>query len=222
MLLDRLIASIEAKGPGGIKKADLRREFQETELDSTLEELLRKQEIFVEKKGTSFYCWHKKYYLQNLLNNDQKFSLIYSSINSLENSVASKFESANAKMELLIERVSTLDHQIRNLSEFDDIKISAREPPQKEEQTVTTKQVDFDMFKAQLDNAITNNSSSIGWVELSELRKVLCSELGISQEEFYQSIQQVLFNHYDKYELSSGGKEGIQLRGLIHGFVRCI
>jgi hypothetical protein len=222
MLFDRLIASIEAKGQVGIKKADLRREFQETEIDSSLEELVRTKEVFIEKKGTSFYCWHKKYYLQNLLNTDQKFSLIYSSINSLENTVINQFDSTNAKLELLIEKVSSLDHEIRNHPEFDEIRLSAQEPLQKEEHPVTTRQINYDMFKAELDNAITNKSSSIGWVELSELRKVLCSELGISQEEFYQSIQQVISNNYDKYELSSGGKEGIQLRGLIHGFVRCI
>jgi hypothetical protein len=28
--------------------------------------------------------------------------------------------------------------------------------------------------------------------------------------------------HQDKYELSTGGQEGVMVRGLLHGFVRCI
>jgi hypothetical protein len=222
MSLEKLVASIEAKGSAGIKKADLRREFQEADIDSMLEELVRTQEIFIEKKGTSFYCWHKNYYLQNLLNEDQKFSLIYSSINTLGNSLISKYDSANTKLDFLTKKVSGIENEIRNLAGSEGKKMSTRDPSQEEQQIATTRQINYDTFKEQLDYAITNNSSSMGWVELSELRKNLCAKLDISREDFYQSIHEIISNNYDKYELSTGGKEGIQLRGLVHGFVRCI
>jgi hypothetical protein len=44
----------------------------------------------------------------------------------------------------------------------------------------------------------------------------------ISSEEFYRLVEQLTNKYQDKYELSTGGYEGITLRGLLHGFVRCI
>jgi hypothetical protein len=35
-------------------------------------------------------------------------------------------------------------------------------------------------------------------------------------------VAQLMAKHPDKYELSSGGYEGLTVRGLLHGFVRCI
>ena len=44
----------------------------------------------------------------------------------------------------------------------------------------------------------------------------------IGQEEFYSLVENMTNKEYNTYELSSGGSEGITVRGLLHGFVRCI
>lgn len=221
MSLEKVVASIAEKGIEGIKKTELRREFQDVaELDSMLQELVRTQEIFIEKKGNSFYCWHKNYYLQKLLCTDQKFSLLYSSTNSLKDSLSSRFNSLNARLDAVTSEVKEITEEIKVLasSRQGDTDTNYLTP---QEQTEPIK-INYDEFKEQLDHALASSSSSIGWVELCNVRKSLCSKMNISREQFYHSFEEVVSNNYDKYELSTGGEEGIQLRGLVHGFVRCI
>ena len=80
----------------------------------------------------------------------------------------------------------------------------------------------LEQFKTDFDNSVSNYANSIGWVEFGKIRNELCTKYDISHEEFYRLVEQ-LINKYDKkYELSTGGYEGITIRGLIHGFVRCI
>lgn len=217
MSIEKIVATIEAKGTEGIKKTDIKREFQEVEeLDSILRELVRTHEIFIEKKGNSLYCWHKNHYLQKLLNTDQKFSLLYTLMNSLQNSVNTRFESLNVSLDIVTK-------QVRGITE--EIKILARDigpnTPISQEQDKPI-EINYDKFKEQLDQALASASTSIGWIELCNLRKDLCSRMNISREQFYHSFEEVVSNNYDKYELSTGGEEGIQLRGMVHGFVRCI
>ncbi|MGB7958783.1 MAG: hypothetical protein WCF46_02710 [Nitrososphaeraceae archaeon] len=222
MSLEKIVASISATGTEGIKKTELRREFQEVaELDLILQELVRAQEIFIEKKGNSIYCWHKNYYLQKLLNTDQKFSFLYSSMNSLYDSLITRFDSISERLDEVSREVSEVTKEIRVLTSFEQRDDGGRNEPIPQEQINATK-INYDNFKEQLDHAIIGASSSIGWVELCNLRKNLCSKMNISREQFYESLEEVVSSNYDKYELSTGGEEGIQLRGLVHGFVRCI
>lgn len=221
MSLEKIVASISATGTEGIKKTELRREFQEVaELDLILQELVRAQEIFIEKKGNSIYCWHKNYYLQKLLNTDQKFSFLYSSMNSLYDSLITRFDSIGERLDEVSREVSEVTKEIRVLTSFEQ-RDDGRNELMPQEQINATK-INYDNFKEQLDHAIIGASSSIGWVELCNLRKNLCSKMNISREQFYESLEEVVSSNYDKYELSTGGEEGIQLRGLVHGFVRCI
>ena len=221
MSLEKIVASISATGTEGIKKTELRREFQEVaELDLILQELVRTQEIFIEKKGNSIYCWHKNYYLQKLLNTDQKFSFLYSSMNSLYDSLITRFDSIGERLDEVSREVSEVTKEIRVLTSFEQ-RDDGRNDLMPQEQINATK-INYDNFKEQLDHAIAGASSSIGWVELCNLRKNLCSKMNISREQFYESLEEVVSSNYDKYELSTGGEEGIQLRGLVHGFVRCI
>ncbi|MGA7367736.1 MAG: hypothetical protein WBX01_01300 [Nitrososphaeraceae archaeon] len=221
MSLEKIVATIEARGTEGIKKVEIRREFQEVEeLESILQELLRTREIFIERKGNSFYCWHKSHYLQKLLSSDQKFSLLYTFMNSIQDSSNTRFDSLNAKLD-------TVTIQLREITE--EVKILARSEHRYVDQDdlILPKQIEpieinYDKFKEQLDQALDSASSSIGWVELCNLRKDLCSKMNISREQFYHSFEEVVSNNYDKYELSTGGEEGVQLRGMVHGFVRCI
>ena len=221
MSLEKIVASISATGTEGIKKTELRREFQEVaELDLILQELVRTQEIFIEKKGNSIYCWHKNYYLQKLLNTDQKFSFLYTSMNSLYDSLIPRFDSIGERLDEVNREVSEVTKEIRVLTSFEQ-RDDGRNDLMPQEQTNATK-INYDNFKEQLDYAIASASSSIGWVELCNIRKNLCSKMNISRDQFYESLEEVVSNNYDKYELSTGGEEGIQLRGLVHGFVRCI
>jgi hypothetical protein len=221
MSLEKVVAIIAAKGIEGIKKAELRRELQEVqELDSILQELVRTQEIFIERKGNSFYCWHKNYYLQKLLSTDQKFSLLYSLMNSMQDSLNARFDSFNAGLDAVTTEVSAIADGIRALASTGQRDTSANDLALQEQ--IEPINIDYDRFKEQLDHALASSSSSIGWVELCNVRKDLCSKMNISREHFYHSFEEVVSNNYDKYELSTGGEEGIQLRGLVHGFVRCI
>jgi hypothetical protein len=222
MSLEKIVASISATGTEGIKKTELRREFQEVaELDLILQELVRTHEIFIEKKGNSIYCWHKNYYLQKLLNTDQKFSFLYSSMNSLYDSLITRFDSIGERLDEVSREVSEVTKEIRVLTSFEQRDDGGKNELIPQEQINATK-INYDNFKEQLDHAIAGASSSIGWVELCNIRKNLCSKMNISREQFYESLEEVVSSNYDKYELSTGGEEGIQLRGLVHGFVRCI
>ena len=221
MSLEKIVATIEAKGTEGIKKVELRREFQEVEeLDSILQELVRTGEIFIERKGNSFYCWHKNHYLQKLLSTDQKFSLLYALINSMQYTLNTKFDSLNASLDIVTKQAKEVTEEIRVLASSEQRYIGQNDLiPQKQNKPI---EIDYDKFKEQLDQALANASSSIGWVELCNLRKNLCLKMSISREQFYHTFEEVVSNNYDKYELSTGGEEGIQLRGMVHGFVRCI
>jgi DNA anti-recombination protein RmuC len=221
MSIEKIVATIEAKGIEGIKKTDLRREFQEVEeLDSILQELVRTHEIFIEKKGNSFYCWHKNHYLQKLLNTDQKFSLLYTLMNSVQNSVNSRFESLNVSLDTVTKQVRGITEEIKILASSGQRDIGPNTPISQEQDKPI--EINYDKFQEQLDQALASASTSIGWIELCNLRKDLCSRMNISREQFYHSFEEVVSNNYDKYELSTGGEEGIQLRGMVHGFVRCI
>jgi hypothetical protein len=221
MSIEKIVATIEAKGIEGIKKTDLRREFQEVEeLDSILQELVRTHEIFIEKKGNSFYCWHKNHYLQKLLNTDQKFSLLYTLMNSVQNSVNSRFESLNVSLDTVTKQVRGITEEIKILASSGQRDIGPNTPMSQEQDKPI--EINYDKFQEQLDQALASASTSIGWIELCNLRKDLCSRMNISREQFYHSFEEVVSNNYDKYELSTGGEEGIQLRGMVHGFVRCI
>jgi hypothetical protein len=57
---------------------------------------------------------------------------------------------------------------------------------------------------------------------LANIRNKICDSCNISSDEFYRLVRELTSMHQDKYELSTGGQEGVMVRGLLHGFVRCI
>jgi len=77
-------------------------------------------------------------------------------------------------------------------------------------------------FKEQFDIALSSSASSIGWIELADIRNKVCSSCNISSDEFYRLVSELTRMDQDRYELSTGGREGVMVRGLLHGFVRCI
>jgi hypothetical protein len=210
---EKLTKRIILSGSLGIKKSDLRKEFDGEDIDITLQDLATRGDIYIDKKGAAYYCWHRDYYLQSLLNSDAKFRLIYQAIKSLEQSVnktsdalAKTLESSTSN---IISSLSQLNQENNGTCSF-EIGSSADFAARLEE------------FKTDFDSSVSNYANSIGWVEFAKVRNELCAKYNISHEEFYHQAEK-LINKYDKkYELSTGGYEGITIRGLLHGFVRCV
>ena len=210
---EKLTQRIFLSGSAGVKKTDLRKEFAEGDIDTILEKAVAHGDIYIDKKGAAYYCWHREYFLQSLLNSDAKFRIMHDAIKSLERSINKTSDGLAKSLE------SSTNNIILGLSKLDKKNIGTNMVDQDLSAGLTTQ---LEQFKTDFDNSVSNYANSIGWVEFAKIRNELCTKYQISHEEFYRLVEQ-LINKYDKkYELSTGGYEGITIRGLIHGFVRCI
>jgi hypothetical protein len=218
---EKLVNRIFSFGSAGIKKTDLRREFGD--IDNTLENLISRGDIFIDKRANAYFCFHKSHYIQSLLNSDPRFRLTYEMIKSVDDSVSSSSKDLVRAIEILANNVSnlaslllemkndprswlaqlTLTHDVP-ITEIQEGKMSVQE------------------FKEEFDVVLANTGSSIGWIELANIRNKICNHCNISSDEFYRLVSELTNMHQDKYELSTGGREGVMVRGLLHGFVRCI
>jgi len=219
---EELVHRILSVGPGGIKKTDLRREFGD--IDTQLDNLMLKGDIFIEKRTNAYFCFHKSHYLQSLLNSDPRFKITYDMIKGLDQSVCSSTRDLVAVVEALAKGVSNLSSVILeakngNQSLFSQKLADSADNPftnlQKEILTVQD-------FKEHFDVALSSTTSSIGWTELADIRTKICNDCNITPDEFYRLVEDLISADQSKYELSTGGREGIMVRGLLHGFVRCI
>jgi hypothetical protein len=210
---EQLIQRIYSAGQAGVKKADLRKEYPQPEIDTMLERLTNDGQIFIDKKGAAYYCWLKESYLQYLLNSDPRFRLTHEAICSLEQSIHKNTDRLAITLDSISAQTLQSSDQTLNSSET-----SLRKATIDSQST----NVGLDLFKNNFDESIANFSSSIGWVELGKIRNDLCKRHEIDYEEFYDLVAQLMAKYPDKYELSSGGYEGLTVRGLLHGFVRCI
>jgi hypothetical protein len=214
---EELIQRICSAGQAGIRKTDLRKEFPQPEIDTMLEKLTNDGQLFIDKKGAAYYCWLKEGYLQYLLNSDPRFRLTHEAIYSLERSIHKNAD----RLAITLDAISARSSPSCDLTVINDQQSSeaALRKPTIDSQMTS---VGLDLFKNNFDNSIANFSSSIGWVELGKVRNDLCKKHHLSNEEFYDLVAQLIARYPDKYELSSGGYEGLTVRGLLHGFVRCI
>jgi hypothetical protein len=214
---EELIQRICSAGQAGIRKTDLRKEFPQPEIDTMLEKLTNDGQLFIDKKGAAYYCWLKEGYLQYLLNSDPRFRLTHEAIYSLETSIHKNAD----RLAITLDAISARSSPSCDLTVINDQQSSeaALRKPTIDSQMTS---VGLDLFKNNFDNSIANFSSSIGWVELGKVRNDLCKKHDLSNEEFYDLVAQLIARYPDKYELSSGGYEGLTVRGLLHGFVRCI
>jgi hypothetical protein len=214
---EELIQRICSAGQAGIRKTDLRKEFPQPEIDTMLEKLTNDGQLFIDKKGAAYYCWLKEGYLQYLLNSDPRFRLTHEAIYSLETSIHKNAD----RLAITLDAISARSSPSSDLTVINDQQSSeaALRKPTIDSQMTS---VGLDLFKNNFDNSIANFSSSIGWVELGKVRNDLCKKHDLSNEEFYDLVAQLIARYPDKYELSSGGYEGLTVRGLLHGFVRCI
>lgn len=218
---EKLVNRILSFGSAGIKKTDLRREFGD--IDTLLENLISKSDILVDKRANAYFCFHKSHYIQSLLNSDPRFKLTYELIKSVDESVSRSSKD-------LVRTVQTLANNISNLGNV------VLEMKNDKESWLTQQMIACDVaipgartgrmsvpdFKGEFDVALANLGSSIGWIELANIRKKMCNSCNISSDEFYRLVGELTSMHQDKYELSTGGREGVMVRGLLHGFVRCI
>jgi len=94
------------------------------------------------------------------------------------------------------------------------------------ENTITTLQVSKTLenntadFQVHFDKSISELSSSLGWVPLSSVRSKVCESLDMTSEKFYSLTSALIEQNQSKYEVSTGGQEGIHVRGMLHGYVR--
>ncbi|MDQ3836748.1 MAG: hypothetical protein M3270_07430 [Thermoproteota archaeon] len=218
---EKLVHRIASVGPSGIKKTDLRRELGE--IDTLLQNLVVKGDIFIEKRANAYFCFHKSHYVQSVVNSDARFRLTYEMIKSLEESVSSSSQDLLAAVETLANNVSNLARVVFEMKKDQQLWLSQKILTGDEALTnLQNETLSLEEFKERFDIALSNASSSIGWIELADIRGKICGSCNISSDEFYRLVGELISMDREKYELSTGGREGIMVRGLLHGFVRCI
>lgn len=209
-----IIHRISLGGRNGVKKTELRKEFQNTAIDDVIESLLKSGEIVMDKKGTAYYLWQADNYLEYLLTTDTKFKLLYNTIEEtkilLENNIRQSVaiaHSSNAQNCFNNTVKTSKDHgnPLNHVLEPDLVNI-----------------FDKGKFRQEFDLALRRYANSSGWVPLSTIREEMEKKYNLKRDEFYAKVEEMTNKEYDTYELSTGGVEGITVRGLVHGFVRCI
>jgi hypothetical protein len=75
-------------------------------------------------------------------------------------------------------------------------------------------------FETEFNKCICELGTAVGWAPFSKIREKVCQTKNLSKERFYSLAANLVENHHDRYEISSGGPEGVVLRGLVHGYVR--
>ncbi|MEM3034242.1 MAG: hypothetical protein QXL23_01245 [Candidatus Nitrosocaldus sp.] len=132
----------------------------------------------------------------------------------------------------MVERISTLSDEIKVISSMlEEVKVVATHKGNGNghangngnySNTVSSESITLEQFRIDFDRMLAEASSSIGWVELASIKERMCRKYDITAHEFYSLVEQLLERFSNRYELSSGGQEGIVIRGLVHGFVRRI
>jgi len=213
---DTILGTINSFGSVGIKKSDLKKKYSIDNFDSIIDELLREDKVCISKKGSFLYCWGKEFFLGYLLNSDLKFKYLFEYIINVQNKINNYSDSIFKYIENLDCELVEIRNSFNNIeNKIDNIKI--------ESQNIDSKNtVSLELFKENFDSVLMEKSTSIGWVELSSIKTEICNICDITNNEFYNYVSDVTELHPERYELSSGGFEGVVLRGIVHGFVRCI
>lgn len=207
----QVIQRISLGGRNGVKKTELRKEFQNTAIDDVIESLLKSGEIVMDKKGTAYYLWQADNYLEYLLTTDTKFKLLYNTIEEtkilLENNIKQSVATANSS---------------KAQNSFSDTVNTSENSPNHGLELDLVNSFDKDKFRQEFNLTLRRYSNSSGWVPLSIIREEMEKKYNLKRDEFYAQVEEMTNKEYDTYELSTGGIEGITVRGLVHGFVRCI
>jgi|SRR5205807_5578562 len=185
---EKVLERISFAGLNGIKKVELKKTFGK-DCDEALQNLLDTEQIFIEKKGTTYFVWTRDNYISHLSQNDLNVKIVLKNMGK-SYSVTRVKEHVNNKSETINKR---------------------------SQQNVASQESDF---KVEFDRRLTESSTSIGWAPFSDIRKKICESKKISPENFYYMATELVERHRERYEISSGGQEGIIMRGLVHGYVR--
>jgi hypothetical protein len=218
---EKLVNRILYVGSAGIKKTDLRREFGD--IDTALENIISKGDIFVDKRANAYLCFHKNHYVQSLLNSEPRFKLTYEMIKSVDESVNNSSKDLIRTLETLANNISNLASVVLELKNNQQSLLAQHMPDGIVPiSTLKMSMMTVQDFKEEFDVALATLGSSIGWIELAKIRNKMCASCNISSDEFYRLVSELTSKHQDRYELSTGGGEGVMVRGILHGFVRCI
>lgn len=193
-----VLEKILSTGSNGIKKSDLKKEFTSFDLDQTLENLVNNGKVCVDKKGAAYYCWTAEVYVTHLNSVDPKFRILLERIKIIERKLDTQSNSVKDALNGLIEVLKSENSELPKAL------------------------VNLDNFKIEFDTILSRSTSSIGWIELGNVRSELSQKFDLDKNEFYELVEQLVNSYQNEYELSTGGNEGLILRGLLHGFVRGI
>jgi ABC-type phosphate transport system auxiliary subunit len=194
---------------------------------TTLEESIRDLEARIHKVNQ---------HLDNVINNNNELKEEISSISkSIDSNIDTKISLAIDKIHT---KINNLTEDLANIKQELDTKlIYIDEVVRRVDDILATLKastngkngngtynnenvITLEQFRIDFDRMLAELSSSIGWVELASIRERMCRRYNISAHEFYTLVSQLIEHFNSRYELSSGGQEGIVIRGLIHGFVR--
>jgi len=193
-----VLEKILSTGSNGIKKSDLKKEFTSYDLDQTLENLVNNGKVCVDKKGAAYYCWTAEVYVKHLNSVDPKFRILLERIKIIERKLDTQSNSVKDALNGLIEVLKSENSELPKAL------------------------VNLDNFKIEFDTILSRSTSSIGWIELGNVRSELSQKFDLDKNGFYELVEQLVNSYQNEYELSTGGSEGLILRGLLHGFVRGI
>ena len=193
-----VLEKILSTGSSGIKKSDLKKEFTSFDLDQTLENLVNNGKVCVDKKGAAYYCWTAEVYVKYLNSVDPKFRILLERIKIIERKLDTQSNSVKDALNGLIEVLKSENSELPKAL------------------------VNLDNFKIEFDTILSRSTSSIGWIELGNVRSELSQKFDLYKNEFYELVEQLVNSYQNEYELSTGGSEGLILRGLLHGYVRGI
>lgn len=214
---DAIVDTINSFGSIGIKKTELKKQYAIENFDILLDELNQEDKVCISKKGTSIYCWSKEFFLDYLLSSDPKFKYLYKDISTIQNKINNYSDSVFKYIENIDCKLVEIKNSFNGVeNKIYDLNLTL----QKNSNTLNT--FSLDDFKDNFDRILGEKSTSIGWVELSSIKNEICHMYNISENEFYDYVRTITELAPEKYELSSGGYEGVILRGIVHGFVRCI
>jgi len=193
-----VLEKILSTGSTGIKKSDLKKEFTSFDLEQTLENLVNDGKVCIDKKGAAYYCWTAEVYVKHLNSVDPKFRILLERIKIIERKLDTQSNSVKDALNGLIEVLKSENSELPKAL------------------------VNLDNFKIEFDTILSRSTSSIGWIELGNVRSELGQKFDLDKNEFYELVEQLVNSYQNEYELSTGGSEGLILRGLLHGFVRGI
>lgn len=205
MSSNKIVDRISQAGEKGVRKTELKKEFQNSPFEDEIGSLIGNGDIVMDKKGTAHYLWRSDDYMKYLLTTDVKFRLLYNKIEEMKIQMEDRFKNrgyfrdADGSKSIYNYDSGSYPTRIEQVSNFDN-----------------------DNFRKEFDTVLKKCSGSSGWVLLARIREEMERKYNLRQEDFYSLVKRITDREYDTYELSSGGTEGITIRGLLHGFVRCI